>query len=171
MRAIFDALEAKISIFTAKLESKTITIPIDLITGILMALFALFILFSIPYQVEVSDKDVVNGRAFPTLLMWVMLICCAYLILKDVIFLMQGRQIEYKTLNMLTECKALIIFAILLGTYFISSLTDYFLLGSVFCVLAFLIFFKCKKLSYYIIALTLSVLIWVAFYYGLKVRF
>lgn len=171
MRAFFDVLEAKTGVLAKKLESKTITIPINLVTGILMAIFALFILFSMESQVEVGDTDVVNGRAFPTLLMWVMLLCCAYLILKDVIFLMQGKAIEYKTLNMLTECKALGIFAILVLTYFLASITDLFLLGAVFCGLAFLLFFKCRKLSYYVIAISLAILIWSAFYYGLKVRF
>ena len=147
------------------------TIPVDLVTGILMALFALFILFNMESEVPVGDNHVVNGRAFPTLLMWVMLFCCAILIIKDVIKLMRGQQIEYKTLNMLVEVKAIIIFSILLLFLLLSSLTDYFLLGSIFCVLGFLVYFKCKKPSYYIIALSLAIAIWAAFYFGLKVRF
>ena len=164
MRAMLDEI-------AKKLEFKNVSIPVDLVTGIMMALFALFILFTMDTQIPVGDNHVVNGRVFPTLLMWVMLICCGILIIKDVLKLMHGQQIEYKTLNMLTEAKALIIFAILVCTYLISSLTDYFLIGSVFCVLAFLIFFKCKKRSYYVIAIALAVAIWAAFYYGLKVRF
>ena len=84
---------------------------------------------------------------------------------------MRGQQIEYKTLNMLVEVKAIIIFSILLLFLLLSSLTDYFLLGSIFCVLGFLVYFKCKKPSYYIIALSLAIAIWAAFYFGLKVRF
>ena len=137
----------------------------------IVALFALFILFNMESEVPVGDNHVVNGRAFPTLLMWVMLFCCAILIIKDVIKLMRGQQIEYKTLNMLVEVKAIIIFSILLLFLLLSSLTDYFLLGSIFCVLGFLVYFKCKKPSYYIIALSLAIAIWAAFYFGLKVRF
>ncbi len=171
MHAIFNALEQKTDAIAKKLEQKTVTIPVDLVTGILMALFALFILFNMESEVPVGDNHVVNGRAFPTLLMWVMLFCCAILIIKDVIKLMRGQQIEYKTLNMLVEVKAIIIFSILLLFLLLSSLTDYFLLGSIFCVLGFLVYFKCKKPSYYIIALSLAIAIWAAFYFGLKVRF
>lgn len=171
MRAVIDAIEQKTEPLAKKLEQKTVSIPINLVTGIVMALFALFILFTMDTQIPVGDNHVVNGRAFPTLLMWVMLICCAILIVKDVFAIMQGRAIEYKTLNMLTEVKALIIFGILLATYLIASISEMFVLGAIFCVLAFLIFFKCRKLSYYAIALTLAVAIWAAFYFGLKVRF
>ena len=52
-----------------KLHEKEIRIPIDLVTGVAFALFALVILLVMPDQVAISEKDVVNGRAFPTLLM------------------------------------------------------------------------------------------------------
>mgnify|MGYP006922440577 CR=1 FL=1 len=102
----------------SKMPRKEIRIPIDLVTGLVFALFALMILLVMPDQVAISEKDVViprmyscgqpvtmslysltmlftfstwdqvaisekdvvNGRAFPTLLMTVMLLCCAMLI-------------------------------------------------------------------------------------------
>ena len=66
-----------------KLHEKEIRIPVDLTVGILFFLFAVGILLVMPQQVAISEKDVVNGRAFPTLLMVVMMICCAALVVKE----------------------------------------------------------------------------------------
>ncbi len=171
MRFIVEKIEALCRPVAVRLEQKNISLPIDLASGIVMALFALFILLTMDTQIPVGENHVVNGRAFPSLLMWILLICSAYLILKDAFKVFKGQSIERKNINMLVEVKALIIFLIFLGTYFIASLTDIFLLGALFCVFAFLIFFKCKKNSYYLIASLLAVLIYIAFYFGLNVRF
>ena len=128
-------------------------------------------LVMIPGQIEISEKDVVSGRDFPNLLMYLMLICSAVLILKDLYRIMTKQPLEMKTINLYTEVKALVIIGILVGTYLISSLSEMFILGSIFCVLAFLIFFNCRKILYYAITLTIAVLIWVAFRFGLGVNF
>ena len=125
----------------------------------------------IPGQIEISEKDVVSGCDFPNLLMYLMLICSAVLILKDLYRIMTKQPLEMKTINLYTEVKALVIIGILVGTYLISSLSEMFILGSLFCVLAFLIFFNCRKILYYAITLTIAVLIWVAFRFGLGVNF
>ena len=67
-----------------KLREKEIRIPINMTAGIVFFVFAIVILAVMPQQVAVSEKDVINGRAFPTLLMWVMMLCSGLLILKDV---------------------------------------------------------------------------------------
>ena len=76
-----------------------------------------------------------------------------------------------KNINLLVEVKALEILAILLLTYVICRVTDLFVAGAIFCSLAFLIYFRCRKLSYYAITLTVAVLIWIAFRFGLNVNF
>ena len=154
-----------------KLHDKEIRIPIDLVTGLVFALFALIILLVMPDQVAISEKDVVNGRAFPTLLMTVMLACCAALIGKELFKLARKQPITWKTVNLLVEVKALVILGILLVTYLLSKYTGLFVIGAVFCALGFLAFFRCRKRSYYIITLALAVGIWCAFRFGLGVSF
>ena len=76
-----------------------------------------------------------------------------------------------KTMNMLAEVKALIIIAILIFTYLLARWTDLFVIGAVFCAVAFLVYFRCKKKLYYAITVGLAVLIWVAFRFVLNVPF
>ena len=52
--------------------------------GAVFFILAIVILAIMPQQVAVSEKDVVNGRAFPSLLMWMMMLCSGLLVLKDV---------------------------------------------------------------------------------------
>ena len=49
--------------------------------------------------------------------------------------------------------------------------TDLFVVGAVFCALAFLVYFRCKKPLYYVITVGLAVGIWAAFRFLLNVRF
>lgn len=73
-----------------KLYEKEIRIPIDIVTGVVFFLFGLVILLVMPDQVAISEKDVINGRAFPTLLMVLLLLCCAMLAGKELYKLATG---------------------------------------------------------------------------------
>ena len=154
-----------------RLAQKNLRIPVDLVTGVLFALFAAVILWVMPEQVTVSEKDVVNVRAFPTMLMLLMLLGCIMLIGKELYKLATKQPLAWKTINLLVEVKALIILAILAGTYFLSKLTGLFVVGGVFCCLGFLAYFRCRKPSYYAITVTLAVAIWAAFRFVLGVDF
>ena len=79
--------------------------------------------------------------------------------------------VQVSTFNLLTEVKALMILTILFITYFICRITDLFVLGAIFCSIAFLVYFRCKKRSYYAITIGMAVLIWAAFRFGLNVKF
>lgn len=171
MNFIFDKIDVLRNATRNGLEHKTFSYPSNLTAGIICILLAGLMLVMIPGQIEISEKDVVSGRDFPNLLMYLMLICSAVLILKDLYRIMTKQPLEMKTINLYTEVKALVIIGILVGTYLISRLSEMFILGSLFCVLAFLIFFNCRKPLYYAITLTLAVLIWVAFRFGLGVNF
>lgn len=155
----------------AKLGEKEIRIPINVVSGILFFLFSIFIMVIMPQQVAVSEKDVVNGRAFPTLLMWVMMLCSVLLVMKDVYKIVKKEPIEWKVINLQTEVKALVILGILVLTYLLSKMTGQFVVGAVFCSLAFLLYFRCQKRSYYGITLALTLVIWAAFKFILKVDF
>ena len=52
-----------------------------------------------------------------------------------------------------------------------TMVTDLFVVGAVFCALAFLLFFRCKKPLYYAITVSMAVLIWVVFHFVLNVSF
>ena len=81
------------------------------------------------------------------------------------------RPVKTKTLNLLVEAKALVIVFILVITYLLAKVTDLFVVGAVFCALAFLLFFRCKKPLYYAITVSMAVLIWVVFHFVLNVSF
>ncbi len=171
MSGFINNLHNRLDGWGESLQKKEIHIPINLAAGVVFFIFALFILFVMPQQVAISEKDVVNGRAFPTLLMSVMMVCSGLLIIKDLYKIVRKEELEWKTINLLTEVKALVLFAILFLTYLISKLTGLFIIGALFCSLAFLFYFRCKKKSYYAITLTLTVVIWAAFRFVLGVDF
>ena len=154
-----------------RLSKKELRIPVDLTVGVLFFLFALAILYVLPQQVAISEKDTVNGRAFPTLLMVVMMICCAMLVAKEIYKLITKQPLNWKVINLQTELKALVILAILVVTYLLCRYTDLFVVGAIFCCLGFLVYFRCTKPSYYVITLTLAVAIWAAFRFVLHVDF
>ena len=171
MKNWINRFHARLDAGGEKLCEKEIRIPVDLTVGILFFLFALAILFVMPQQVIVSEKDVVNGRAFPTLLMVVMMICCGMLIVKELYKLFTKQPLNWKVINLQTELKALAILTILVITYLLCRFTDLFVVGAVFCCLGFLVYFRCKKPSYYVITITLAVVIWACFRFVLNVEF
>ena len=171
MKQWVEQFNGRMDAWGRKLRGKEIRIPVDLVTGVVFALFALVILLVMPDQVAVSEKDVVNGRAFPTLLMVVMMICCAMLVAKELYKLATKQPLNWKVINIQIESKALVILGILIGTWLLSKLTGLFVIGAIFCCLGFLLYFRCRKKSYYVITLVLAVAIWAAFRFALGVEF
>lgn len=100
-----------------------------------------------------------------------MMICSLILIIQNVVKLLRKEPVQTYTFHLLTEIKALLILGILIMTYLICKVTDLFVLGAVFCAVSFLLYFRCRKKSYYVITLGLSVLIWAVFRFGLNVKF
>lgn len=172
MKRWMDWLDEKRDTIGEKLSKKEMKLPIDIVTGIFFLLLGAVILLIMPKQVPVSDSDVINGQAFPTLLMAVMMICSGVVLAKELYnIFVKKMPPAMKNINLLVEVKALEILAILLLTYVVCRVTDLFVVGAIFCSLAFLVYFRCRKLSYYAITLTVAVLIWIAFRFGLNVSF
>lgn len=163
--------EKKLDTWGEKLEKINITYPSDLVTGVLFLILSVVILVIMPQQVQISDKDLVNGRAFPTMLAYLMMAMSLMLTGKELVKLVTKKPMEMKTMNLLVEVKALVIMGILIVTYLLAKVTDLFVIGAVFCSVAFLVFFRCKKKSYYAITLTVAVAIWVVFRFVLNVNF
>ena len=156
MKNLIERAEAKLDEWGAKLEQKNIEYPVDLICGILFLVIGIVLLLIMPQQVQISEKDVVNG---------------ALLVGREAYNMVMHRPTKTKTLNLLVETKALVIVLILVVTYLLAEVTDLFVVGAVFCALAFLVFFRCKKPLYYAITVSMAVLIWVVFHFVLNVSF
>lgn len=154
-----------------KLKDKEIEMPVDLAVGILFLLVSLFLLIVMPQQITVSEKDVVDGRAFPYLLIGIMAVCCGLLIAREVFKIVRGQPVNRKTINLLVEIKAGLILLILIASYILCRVTGLFVIGAVFCCLGFLFYFRCRKISYHAITIILAVGIWAAFRFALGVDF
>ena len=163
--------EKKLDAWAEKLEKIDVRYPADLVTGIICLVLSIVLMVIMPQQVVISEKDVVNGRAFPTMLCYLMMALSVLLTGKELVKLAAKKPMEMKTVNLLVEAKALTIICILVVTYLLAKLTDLFVVGAVFCALAFLVYFRCKKKSYYAITLGMAVIIWVAFRFVLNVPF
>ena len=163
--------EKKLDIWGEKLEKINITYPADLVTGVLFLAVSVVILLIMPQQVVVSEKDLVNGRAFPTMLAYLMMAMSFVLTGTELVKLITRKPLVTKTVNALVEVKSLVIIAILIVTYLLAKVTDLFVVGGLFCAVAFLLFFRCRKKSYYAITVTAAVLIWVVFRFVLGVDF
>ena len=163
--------EKKLDAWGEKLEKINITYPSDLVTGILFLVVSVVVLLIMPSQVVVSEKDLVNGRAFPTMLAYLMLAMSLLLVGNELVKLITRKPLVTKTMNLLVEVKAMVIMGILIVTYLLAKVTDLFVIGGLFCAVSFLVFFRCKKKSYYAITVSAAVLIWVVFRFVLSVNF
>ena len=163
--------EKKLDAWGEKLEKINITYPSDLVTGILFLVVSVVVLLVMPQQVVISEKDLVNGRAFPTMLAYLMMAMSILITGNELVKLITKKPLVTKTMNLLVEVKALIIIGILIVTYLLAKVTDLFVVGGLFCAVSFLVFFRCKKKSYYAITVSAAVLIWVVFRFVLSVTF
>ena len=171
MKKFLERTEKKLDTWAMKLAGINLSYPVDLVCGILFLLIGIALLLAMPQQVKISEKDVVNGRAFPTMLVWVMLAMSAILVGREGLNVLRHQPMRMKQLNLLTEVKALTIVLILFVTYLLAKTTGLFVLGGVFCALAFLVYFRCKRKSYYAITLAAAVIIWAVFRFVLGVNF
>lgn len=171
MKNFIAKAEEKLDSWGEKLEKINISYPVDLVTGILFLIIGIVLLVIMPNQVKVSEKDLINGRAFPTMLVWLMLAMSALLVGKEGVNCLTHKPMNMKSINLLAEVKALIIMAILIISYLLAKWTDLFVIGAVFCAVAFLVYFRCKKKSYYAITAGMAVVIWAAFRFLLNVGF
>lgn len=171
MKTKIAEFEKKLDAWEEKLDKINFTYPVDLITGILFLVLSVVILLTMPQTVAISEKELVNGRAFPSMLSYLMLAMSLILTGSEVYKLLTKKPMNMKNMNALVEVKALTIIAILVISYLLAKLTDLFVIGGVFCAVAFLAFFRCKKKSYYAITVTAAVVIWAAFRFVLNVPF
>ena len=165
------ALDAKLDAIGDKLKKKEWKVPTDLLGGVIFLLFGLAMLYIIPMQIEVKKKELVNGQAFPKLLMYIMIACSIILIVTQVIKMLRKEPVKTTTINLLVEVKALLIFLCMIVFWLVAEKTGNFAIGSAVFGVLMLFFFRCKKPLYYAIVLVAAVVIWAAFRFGLGVLF
>lgn len=171
MKDWINNLDAKLDSIGEKLSKKNITIPTDLVASAVFMLLGIVLLLCIPSQVTEGKGEVVTGAAFPTYLCYLMIGGSLIIAVQNILKIIRKEPIETKVVNALVEVKALIIFGILVVFWAICNVTDLFVLGALFCAVSFLLFFRCKKKSYYVITIAFAIGIWAAFRFGLNVRF
>lgn len=164
-------INEKLDSIGVKLAKKEITIPTDLVAAAVFFIFGVVLLLLVPSQTTVGKDEVVSGAAFPTYLCYIMIGGSVLVAVKDILKIARKEPVETKTINALVEVKALIIFGILVVFWLICNLTDLFVLGALWCAIAFLLFFRCDKKGYYIITIAFAVGIWAAFRFILNVNF
>ena len=165
------ALDAKLDAIGDKLGKKEWKVPTDLLGGVVFLLFGLAMLYIIPMQIEVKKKELVNGQAFPKLLMYIMIGCSIILIVNQLLKLLRKQPVKTTTINLLVEVKAILIFLSMIVFWLVAEKTGNFAIGSAVFGVLMLFFFRCKKPLYYAIVLVAAVAIWAAFRFGLGVLF
>ena len=165
------ALDAKLDAIGDKLKKKEWKVPTDLLGGVIFLVFGLLMLYIIPLQIEVKKKELVNGQAFPKLLMYIMIACSIVLIVNQVIMMLRKEPVKTTTINLLVEVKAVLIFLSMIVFWLVAEKTGNFAIGSAVFGVLMLFFFRCKKPLYYAIVLVAAVAIWAAFRFGLGVLF
>ena len=165
------ALDAKLDAIGDKLKKKEWKVPTDLLGGVIFLVFGLLMLYIIPLQIEVKKKELVNGQAFPNLLMYIMIACSIVLIVNQVIKMLRKEPVKTTTINLLVEVKAVLMFLAMIVFWLVAEKTGNFAVGSAVFGVLMLFFFRCKKPLYYAIVLAAAVAIWAAFRFGLGVLF
>ena len=145
-----------------KLESKKVKLYTDIIGPLVFMIFAAAVLLLMPSQIILLDESQINPRTFPVLLMWLILICSAVQLIKEIVRIVKKNDPAVKEINLLVEVKALIILVILIG-YAVLMQVIGFTISSVLAGVAMLLFFRIKKPLYYAIIIFAAVLIGVFF--------
>lgn len=168
-REFFQRIDSWLDATGEKLEKKKIRLYVDIITPIIFIIFAVAVLLAMPSQIALLSSSSINERSFPTLLMFLIIICGVVLLGKEIFNIVSKKKVNIVETTALVEVKALIILGILVLYWLLMGLIG-FIISSILLGLAMLIFFRVKKVSYYIIVSVVAVLIGVFFRYVLNVR-
>lgn len=168
-REFFQRIDSWLDATGEKLEKKKIRLYVDIITPIIFIIFAVAVLLAMPSQIALLSSSSINERSFPTLLMVLIIICGVVLLGKEIFNIISKKKANIVETTALVEVKALIILGILVLYWLLMGLIG-FIISSILLGLAMLMFFRVKKVSYYIIVSVVAVLIGVFFRYVLNVR-
>lgn len=168
-REFFQRIDSWLDATGEKLEKKKIRLYVDIIAPTIFIIFAVAVLLAMPSQIALLSSSSINERSFPTLLMFLIIICGVVLLGKEIFNIVAKKKVNIVETTALVEVKALIILGILVLYWLLMGLIG-FIISSILLGLAMLMFFRVKKVSYYIIVSVVAVLIGVFFRYVLNVR-
>ena len=123
-------IDAKLDAIGDKLKKKEWKVPTDLLGGVIFLIFGLVMLYIIPLQVEVKKKELVNGQAFPKLLMYIMIACSIILIVNQGLKMLRKEPVKTTTINLLVEVKAVLIFLSMIVFWLVAEKSGNFAIGS-----------------------------------------
>lgn len=168
-REFFQRMDAWLDSTGEKLEKKTVRLYVDIITPVIFIIFAVAVLILMPSQIILLSSGGINERSFPTMLMLLIIVCGVVLLAKEIFNIITRKKANIVETTLLVEVKALIILGILVLYWLLMGLVG-FTVSSVILGIAMLLFFRVRKLSYYVIVSVVAVLIGVFFQYVLNVR-
>ncbi len=164
--AIIDGL---LTTWSKYLADKRWKIYPSLVGAILFIGVAVGILFLLPTQITIQSGQKITARTFPTLLTYIILCCALITLAGTLIQFLRKKPIPYVYLSALTEIRAVILLCLLIGYAVLISLIG-FLSSSVLYGVCMLIYFRAKKLHYYLLVIGIALCIGYLFKYVLYVQ-
>lgn len=152
-----------------KLEQKTVRLYVNIIAPVVFIAFAVAVLVMMPSQIALLSGSSINERTFPTMLMLLIIGCGLVLLAKEIFNIVTKKNVTVVETSLLVEVKALIILGIM-ALYWLLMGVIGFTASSILMGIMMLLFFRVKKVSYYIIVSVVAVAISVFFQYVLNVR-
>ncbi len=141
----------------------------SLLGALLFIGISLGILILMPTQISIQPGQTITARTFPTLLTYIMLGCALLNFGKDLIQIFLKKSVPYVYLSALTEIRSLILLSLMIGYALLIPVIG-FIGGSVFYGISMLLFFRIKKLHYYLVVICTAISIGYLFKYILYVR-
>lgn len=151
------------------LDSKKVSVPINIVGAVIFIVVSIVFLSLVPTQVKVNTDATITARTFPILMLRIVLIFSIILLIKDVVYLVQKKEVEKKEFSLLVEVRFLILFVMLVIYLVLLYLTSFVVSSVVFGILM-LFYFRSKKISNYIIVILAAILIGYLFQNVLNVR-
>ena len=152
-----------------KLKGKKMTVYSNIAGSLIFIVFSVSMHVFMPSQINITEEGNINARTFPALLLQIMLVFSALLLGIECVKLFLKKPCAKIEIDLLAEIKALVI----LGSfvlYFVLLKPIGFIASSCIFSIVIMLYFRVKKLYYYLIGIGAGILIGVLFQYILRVR-
>lgn len=169
IHSFFHGINTGLDQIGAKLEGKRIKINQNIFGSVLFIIFSIVFIYIMPKQIKVTETSTINAQTFPLLLFRIILFCSVFILVKEIVKIILKQKTETIELELIVEIKAVIIFLLFLGYFFLLKYLG-FVISSIIYGMAMTFYFRVKKIHYYLIVAFCAVLIGVVFQYILHVR-
>lgn len=141
---------------------KSIKIKKNLIGSIIFLILSIIIWYMIPYQIKLTKVTAVNAQTFPRLIIALMGICSLYCLIKEINKIKKREPIEEIEIVFIEEVQAVLMIMLIIFYWLILHWFT-FMAASLIFATGMLIFYRCKKISYYIIVYSIIISVTLAF--------